>query len=66
MIEHLRARPDLTTVPVIAVTAHAMHGDRYRVLQAGFDEYVAKPYDIHDLVKRVVQAINRKYMELSG
>lgn len=66
MIEHLRGRAGLATVPVIAVTAHAMHGDRYRILKAGFDEYIAKPYDIHDLVMRVVQAINRKYMELSG
>lgn len=66
MLERLRARPDLAGVPVIAVTAHAMHGDRYRVMKAGFDEYIAKPYDIYELVRRVTQAIERKYMELHG
>lgn len=43
VLQRLRATEDLREIPVIAVTAHAMAGDREKYLDLGFDGYVSKP-----------------------
>jgi CheY-like chemotaxis protein len=45
VIQQIRQDRRTAKVPVVAVTAHAMAGDRERILSSGFDGYISKPVD---------------------
>jgi two-component system cell cycle response regulator len=53
VLRRLRAQAATARIPVVAVTALAMVGDRERALAAGFDAYVAKPIDPETFVRQV-------------
>ena len=58
MLKHLKEDGATQDIPVIALTAHAMQGDRERVLAAGFNNYLSKPLRpetfVSDLLKLLV------------
>jgi len=57
VLAELRKIDELRGTPVIALTAHAMVGDRERFLAAGFDEYVSKPILDPDLLVTAIESL---------
>jgi CheY-like chemotaxis protein len=57
VLQELRADPRYTKVPVIALTASAMAGDRDKAIQAGFSEYISKPVNIAQLRREVARLL---------
>jgi two-component system cell cycle response regulator DivK len=58
-LSRLRADERTAAIPVLALTAQAMQGDRERFLAAGFDGYLSKPLNIAELVATVKQYCDR-------
>lgn len=53
VVKELKKAPETAEIPVIALTANAMHGDRERFIEAGCDDYLSKPVSKGDLLEKV-------------
>jgi CheY-like chemotaxis protein len=58
VLRELKESPQMAGIPVIALTAYAMKGDRERFLEAGFDAYAEKPIDVREFPKLVDQMLS--------
>ena len=58
-LARLRGNERTASIPVLALTAQAMHGDRERFLDAGFDGYLSKPVDVIELINAVGEHCDR-------
>jgi len=54
----IRNLPDLHCVPVVAITANVMKGDREKTLQAGCDGYIEKPIDVDKFSNQILEYLH--------
>jgi two-component system cell cycle response regulator DivK len=62
LLREIRDSP-YAALRVVALTAHAMTGDRERALEAGFDGYITKPIDIRNFPAQVSRALTGERLE---
>lgn len=58
LTQKIKANPDTKDIPIIALTAYAMKGDKEKFLDAGCDGYIGKPIDTRELPEVVASLLN--------
>ena len=57
---NIKSMPGLERIPILAVTANVMRGDKEKTLEAGCDGYIQKPLDIDQLIREVERFLLRR------
>lgn len=55
----IRAMPEYLNIPILAVTAHAMVGDKEKILESGCDAYLSKPFSRMELINQISELMNK-------
>lgn len=61
-LKAIREDDRLRAVPVVAVTAHALRGDREKIMDAGFTDYIAKPFHIATAIPHIIDLMKTNKM----
>src|SRR5512141_1624904 len=56
----IKGLPEMASIPIIALTAHAMAGDRDKAIEAGCDDYDSKPVDFERLLGKIQMLLGKK------
>ncbi len=51
--KRIKSKSDYKNIPVVALTAFAMAGDKERLLKSGFDDYIPKPLEVHEFIRKM-------------
>jgi two-component system cell cycle response regulator DivK len=62
----LKSREEFKEVPIVALTAHAMKGDRAKALEAGCEGYISKPINIRELPDQVRSYLKGRWESIYG
>lgn len=60
VIRKIRENPCLAAMPILAITAYAMQGDRQKIMKAGFNGYLSKPVDARSLAEELKRLLSKR------
>jgi two-component system cell cycle response regulator DivK len=64
--KRLKSLEEVKKIPVVALTAHAMRGDRAKALEAGCEGYISKPINVRELPAQIKSYLRGKWESIVG